>query len=79
MNGKLGDHPLNDILDQDASRFSPDIDELVRQLAALVPRQRLVEMFDWLNPPPLSDFKAQLQIEVDRLTKDARSRGWELS
>jgi hypothetical protein len=79
MNGKLGDHPLNDILDHGAPRFSPDIDELVRQLATLVPRYRLSEMCDWLNPPPLSDLRAQLQTEVDRLTEDARRRGWEIS
>jgi len=79
MNGKIGDHPLNDILDHGEIRFSPDIDNLVRQLAGLVPRYRLIEMFDWLNPPPLSDLKTQLQAEVDRLTLDARERGWERS
>jgi hypothetical protein len=79
MNGKLGDHPLNDILDHGAPRFSPEIDELVRQLAALVPRYRLFEMFDWLNASPSSEFRVQLQTEVDRLTKDARARGWDIS
>ena len=62
--------PVELHLDYGVPRFSPDVDELVRQLAALVPRYRVHEMFDWLNPPPLSDFKAQLQTEVDRLTKE---------
>ena len=79
MNGKLGDHPLNDILDHGVSRFSPEVDQLVRDLAKLVPRYRLFEMFDWLNPPALPEFKGQLQAEVDRLSDEARAGGWEFS
>ena len=78
MNGKLGDHPLNDILDHGVPVFSPGVDEIVRKLAALVPRYRLVEMFDWLNPPPLADFKPQLESKLHQLTEDATSRGWEV-
>jgi hypothetical protein len=77
MNGKLGDHPLNDILDHGVPVFSPEIDEIVRKLAALVPRYRLVEMFDWLNPPPLAEFKTELGAQLNRLTDDANARGWE--
>ena len=57
--------------------FSPEVDEIVRKLASLVPRYRLVDMFDWLNPPPLAEFKPALEAQLNRLTDDANARGWE--
>jgi hypothetical protein len=56
-NGKVGDHPINDILDHWLPVFSSEIDALIRRLAKLVPRYRLFEMFEWFNLPPLSEFK----------------------
>ena len=76
-NGKPGDHPINDILDHDLPVFSPEIDATVREIAKLVPRYRLWEMFNWLSPPPLAQFGEQVHEALQRLRSEARERGWE--
>jgi hypothetical protein len=76
-NGKPGDHPVNDILDHRLPVYSEQIDELVRQVAEYVPRERLWELFDWFSPPPKREFKAQLEAKLTELEADARARGWE--
>lgn len=77
-NGKHGDHPLNDILDHGHAVFSPEADALIRELAALLPRERLRDLFDWFAPPPLPEFTEQLRRTRDRLRADAANRGWEV-
>jgi hypothetical protein len=77
-NGKPGDHPVNDILDHDLRVFSPEIDEMVREIARLVPRYRMWDMFNWHSPPPVNQFEKQVRELLDRLRTEARDRGWEL-
>jgi hypothetical protein len=77
VNGKPGDHPLNDIVDYKLPVFSLEIDSLVLRLSKLVPRYRLREMFDWFAPPDLHEFERQLRAKVQALEAEARERGWE--
>jgi hypothetical protein len=77
-NGAPGDHPVNDILDHGRAVFSPEADALVRDIAGLVPRYRLWELVDWLSPPPIEAFTAQLRKLRDDLRADARDRGWDV-
>jgi hypothetical protein len=67
-NGKPGDDPVSDILVHGLSVFSPEIDELVRRLARVVPRQRLWELVS-LSPASLPELRARLQAELERATR----------
>jgi hypothetical protein len=78
-NGKHGDHPLTDILVHKIPVFSPAIDNLIQEIAKLVPFYRLRDMFDWLSPPPLDELEKQLKVTLDRLKKEAQEKGWESS
>jgi hypothetical protein len=71
-NGKIGDHPLSDIIVHREEVFGDRIDGLIRELARFTSMQRLYKMFDWFDPPPLSEFEMQLE-EALRL---ARSSIW---
>ena len=77
MNGKRGDHPLNDILDDGKPVFSPEIDALIRRLSDLVPRERLWTLFNWLAPPARPEFERQLRAKLATVEEDAAARGWE--
>lgn len=77
MNGKPGDHPINDILDHGLPVFSETIDDLVRRVAEYYPRERLWDLFPWFSPPPLPEFELQLRERLARLEAEARERGWE--
>lgn len=49
-NGKPGDHPVNDILVHGEAVFSPDIDEMIRELHRLSPatlKSMENEIFGW--------------------------------
>ena len=77
MNGKPGDNPVNDILDHGLPVYSPEIDEMIRQIAKHVPRYRLDDMFDWFAPPSPPEFRQLLQHKLEDLRRDAKDRGWE--
>ena len=76
-NGKPGDHPLNDICDYGLPRFSPKADALVREIHEYLPRPRMSDLFDWLNPPPLAEFEQRLELKRDERRREAAERGWE--
>jgi hypothetical protein len=77
-NGKPGDHPVNDILDHGIAVFSEEADALVRDIAKLLPRYRLMDLVDWFSPPAIGEFADQLRRIRDDLTQQARDRGWEV-
>ena len=77
MNGKPGDHPINDICDHKVPVFSTRADDLVREIHQYLPRERMWNLFDWFNPPPLREFEQQLEAKRDELSRDADQRGWE--
>ena len=77
MNGKPGDHPINDICDHRQPVYSPKADELIRELHGYLPRYRMWNLFDWMHPPPIEEFELQLETKRDQLKEEASERGWE--
>lgn len=77
-NGKRGDHPLTDILLHKLPTFSPVIDDLIREIAALGGKEKLEVAFDLFAPPPLATFEEKLRAMRDQLKQEARERGWEV-
>ena len=77
MNGKPGDHPINDICDHQLSVFSPKADALIREIHKYLPRYRMWDLFDWFNPPKLAEFECQLETKRNELRLEAEQRGWE--
>ncbi len=77
MNGKVGDHPVSDICDYGRTVFSPEIDELVREIHQYLGRERMWELLDWFEPPPLPMLEADLRRRLSALRADAEARGWE--
>ena len=77
MNGEPGDHPINDICDYNLPRFSAKADALIREIHEHLPRECMWDLFDWFNPPSLSEFERELQIKRDELRREAKQRGWE--
>jgi hypothetical protein len=76
-NGKPGDHPLNDICDHGVRVFSEKADGLVREIHQYLSRERMWDLLDWFNPPPLTDLERNLEAKRDEMRRDAASRGWE--
>ena len=77
MNGKPGDHPINDVCDHKTPVFSPRADDLIREIQQYLSRDRMWDLFDWFSPPPVAEFEHQLQKMRDELKADAKKRGWE--
>lgn len=78
VNGRLGDHPITDILIHNVTVFSPAIDNLIKEMARLAGEDRLYEMFDWFSPPDLPELEGELRETLDKLKNEAKERGWEV-
>ena len=78
MNGKHGDHPINDVCDYKTPVFSPRADDLIREIHQYLSRDHMWDLFDWFSTPPIAEFERQLQMKRDELKADAKKRGWEL-
>jgi hypothetical protein len=78
MNGKVGDHPITDILIHKPRAFSAEIDALIVEIVGLGRRNELERSFNLLDPPPLPEFEMSLKEMHERLLKDAKQRGWEV-
>jgi len=66
-NGRPYDHPLTDLLNHRIVTFSVTADELIRQIAALIPRSKIDEYVNWQSPPPISEFEAELKTTLTQL------------
>ena len=66
-NGRPGDHPLTDILNHRILTFSERADEMIRQIADLVPQNDLDDHVNWRSPPPIEEFEAELDTTLQRL------------
>jgi hypothetical protein len=83
-NGKIGDHPLTDILIHKRNIYSPAAQQLVREIATLADEKTRRELGDLLlskyneysNPdiPALEKYLTGLR---DQLKRDAQSKGYE--
>src|ERR1051325_5522527 len=74
MNTRLCRHPLGEILDRQLPVFSPVVDDLIREIAGMVSRYRLLYLFHWLSPPPLPEFDAELRRIRNKLRVELSER-----
>jgi len=77
-NGKKGDHPLGDILNWKARRYSEKADSLIAEIVNLGGKAELERTFDLFNPPAIEEFERSLLGIRDRLHREAKERGWEV-
>ena len=78
MNGKPGDDPATDILHHGLQVYTPEIDELVRQLAKLMEFRRLQEFLNSVSRLPVAEIGRQVEDRVAQLRSEGKSRGWEV-
>ena len=71
-NGRPRDHPLTDIINHKIPTFSPEIDELIRQLHRLIPPNELDEIFYRCCTKPLPDFQSELEAALGRAMTQAK-------
>jgi hypothetical protein len=81
-NGKPGDHPYTDIVTWGRRVYSPQVDQLVREIHNLSGGERIASML-------LSDFNEHFDPDIPRLERlltairdellaQAKQRGWEV-
>jgi len=78
MNGTPGDDPATDILHHGLPVYSPEIDDLVRQLGRLMEFRRLQEFLNSLSGLPLADIGRRVKEQVLELISEGKRRGWEV-
>ena len=78
MNGKPGDDPAVDIVQYGRSVYSPEIDDLVRQLANLMDFRRLQDLLQSQEGLSNAALGATLLGILRTLKAEGRARGWEV-
>lgn len=80
-NGKVGDHPLTDILVHGRRVYSERADNLIRQIVELGGTDRIADMlirdFNDLARPDVPQLERILSDIHAHLASDAQARGWE--
>jgi hypothetical protein len=78
-NGKIGDHPITDILVHKRPVYGDEADNLIRKIAELCSHRELSEWWEreigWHANGEFALRKARLR--VDELLNRARESGWE--
>lgn len=78
-NGKLGDHPLTDILVHKAKVYGREADDLIRKIAELCNRSELDEWWEreigW--SPDRKSVISKARLRLDELLERAKRSGWE--
>jgi hypothetical protein len=81
-NGKIGDHPLMDILIHERRVYSELADDLVREIVKLGGKEEIADMllgeFNDFGKPDVPKLERILVRIRDRLRQEARDRGWEI-
>ena len=81
-NGKVGDDPILDIVRRNLRVFTPSVDLLIAEIAALGGTDELRERFGFaLYYPPESapaTFKSDLREIRDRREREGREAGWDV-
>jgi uroporphyrinogen-III synthase len=81
-NGKPGDHPLTDILAYGIEVYGPEVDDLVREVAAMSDDRGTRELGDLLlgrrGPESAEVLRPRLAQRREELRTDAKERGWEV-
>ena len=80
-NGKMGDHPLTDILIHGRRVYSERADDLIRKIVELGGKERIADMlfrdFNDFGKPDVPRLEEILSDIHAQLAADARDRGWE--
>lgn len=81
-NGKIGDHPLDDIILHGRSVYSERADSLVRKVVELGGCDEIADMllleYNGLQNPDVPKLERVLAHIHERLLREARDRGWEV-
>jgi hypothetical protein len=84
-NGKPGDHPYTDIVVHGRDVYSPLAAKLVREIATLADEKTRRQLGDLLfleynefSRPDVPKLERELTELRDRLTREARERGFEI-
>ncbi len=77
MNGKLGDHPITDIMIHQIAVYGEPLDTQLRQLGQLLSYQRLCDWYDQYWGRSTEQLKPIVAAKLEELRRDARERGWE--
>lgn len=81
-NGKIGDHPLTDIVIHGRRVYSDDADALVRKIVELGGRDEIADMllleYNDLQNPDVPKLERVLAGIHERLLREARDRGWDV-
>jgi hypothetical protein len=83
-NGKIGDHPLSDVLIHGRIVYSKRATELIREVVELADDRtkrelsdRLLFEFNEYSTPDIPRLEAELEALLNRLRKEAKARGFE--
>ncbi len=76
-NGRPHDHPLTDILNHRILTFSETADELIRQIASIVPPKEIDQHVNWQSPPPIVQFEAELKTHLTQLQNNTTEQDGE--
>ena len=84
-NGKIGDHPLTDILVHQIVVYSEKATDLIREVVALADDKtkrdladRLIDEYNEYSNPDVDRLERELTALLDGLQKDAKDRGFEV-
>ncbi len=77
-NGRPGDDPVMDIIVHGIGVFSPEIDEMIRQLNKLMDWRRLQEFIELVRRQPPDELRKSISDKLQSLRDEARTRGWEV-
>jgi hypothetical protein len=77
--GAPGDDPITDIVNHRLPVWTPEVDRLVLRIVRLGGADQLRSRWDLRRPPPVSEWEAELSALAERLEREARERGWEVT
>lgn len=81
-NGKIGDHPLTDIVIHGRRVYSDHADALVRKIVELGGRDEIADMllleYNDLQNPDVPKLERVLARIHQRLLREAHNRGWDV-
>jgi hypothetical protein len=77
--GSSGDDPITDLVNHRLPVWTPEVDRLVLRIVKLGGTGELRSRWNLFRPPPLPEWEPELEGLADRLEREARERGWEVT
>jgi len=71
-NGKVGDHPITDIVIHRRSVFSKEIDGLIERIVTIEGVGQLEKRFIWFALPPKEKLKKELSRILEELERQRK-------